>query len=55
MTVIDDVDCTKQDCGDKVVAGLKGEKVDLVLYVSGVVVPEVSALRDSSVLNGNLG
>jgi len=24
------------------VAGLKGSKVDLVLYVSGVVIPEVS-------------
>lgn len=43
VTVIDDVDCTKEDCGDKVVAGLKGAKVDLALYVSGVVVPEVSA------------
>lgn len=42
MTVIDNVDCTCKDCGDKVVAGLKGEKVELVLYVSGVVVPEVS-------------
>jgi len=40
--VIDNVDCTQEDCGEKVVAGLKGSKVDLVLYVSGVVIPEVS-------------
>lgn len=42
MIVLDDVDCTKENCGEKVVAGLKGAKVDLVLYVSGVVIPEVS-------------
>lgn len=40
--MIDHVDCTQEDCGEKVVAGLKGSKVDLVLYVSGVVIPEVS-------------
>ena len=40
--MIDNVDCTQDDCGEKVVAGLKGSKVDLVLYVSGVVIPEVS-------------
>ena len=42
VDVIQGVDCTQKDCGEKVVAGLKGKKVDRVLYVSGVVFPEVS-------------
>ena len=44
ITVIEGIDCTKKDCADRLVAGLKGKKVDLVVYVSGVVIPEVSPM-----------
>ena len=48
MKVVEGVDCTQKDCGEKVVAGLGGKKVDLVVYVSGVVIPEVSLSDRSS-------
>ncbi|EAL17505.1 hypothetical protein CNBM0720 [Cryptococcus deneoformans B-3501A] len=40
VRVIESVDCSKEDCGQKVVDGLQGASVDLVAYVAGVLKPE---------------
>jgi uncharacterized protein YbjT (DUF2867 family) len=41
INMITDVDVSKKDCGDKVVAGLGGKQVDVVVYVSGILKGEV--------------
>ncbi|KAK4684234.1 hypothetical protein P7C73_g5959, partial [Tremellales sp. Uapishka_1] len=40
VKLIPGVDCSQKDCAEKVIAGLEGNKVDLAIYVSGVVKPE---------------
>lgn len=42
ITVISDVDISKEDAGSKVVEGLKGTKLDLVIVNAGVFKTEVS-------------
>ncbi|KIR27828.1 cytoplasmic protein [Cryptococcus deuterogattii 99/473] len=44
VRVIESVDCSKEDCGQKVVDGLQGAAVDLVAYVAGVLKPEADEL-----------
>ncbi len=43
VNVITDVDVSKKDCGDRIVQGLGGKSVESVIYVSGILKPEVSA------------
>ncbi|WVO16918.1 hypothetical protein L204_104604 [Cryptococcus depauperatus] len=40
VNVIEDVDCSREDCGKKIVDGLQGTAVDIVVYVAGVLKPE---------------
>ncbi|WVF71840.1 hypothetical protein IAT40_006649 [Kwoniella sp. CBS 6097] len=40
VRVIEDIDVSEKDCGDKIVEGLQGAAVGLVVYVSGVLKPE---------------
>lgn len=41
VNVIENVDCMEEDCGKKVVEGLQGRSVEGVVYVAGVLKPEV--------------
>lgn len=52
VTLIEDVDCTQEDCAGKTIAGLNGNKVDTVIYVSGVVQPEVRCRESRSSVSG---
>lgn len=49
VRVIESVDCSKEDCGQKVVDGLQGAAVDLVAYVAGVLKPEAGRFYFESV------
>lgn len=49
VRVIESVDCSKEDCGQKVVDGLQGAAVDLVAYVAGVLKPEAGRFDFESV------
>ncbi|WVQ72722.1 hypothetical protein IAR50_002282 [Cryptococcus sp. DSM 104548] len=40
VNVIEDVDVAKEDCGKKIVRGLQGAAVQIVVYVAGVLKPE---------------
>ncbi|ODN92085.1 cytoplasmic protein [Cryptococcus wingfieldii CBS 7118] len=40
VNVIQDVDLSKEDCGRKIVNGLQGAAVQIVVYVAGVLKPE---------------
>lgn len=42
VNVIEGIDVSKKDCGDKIVDGLQGKTVQVVIYVSGILKPEVS-------------
>ena len=45
VNVIPNVDVSKKDCGDKVVAGLQGRAVDHVWIVAGLLKGEVSSIH----------
>jgi NAD(P)-dependent dehydrogenase (short-subunit alcohol dehydrogenase family) len=45
VNVLEGMDVSKSDCGEKLVKGLKGSKVQVVIYVAGLLKPEVSAAR----------
>ncbi|WVQ86241.1 hypothetical protein IAT38_008409 [Cryptococcus sp. DSM 104549] len=38
--VIEGVDCSKEECGKKIVDGLQGGAVEVVVYVAGILKPE---------------
>jgi uncharacterized protein YbjT (DUF2867 family) len=44
VQVISDIDVSKKDCADKIVDGLQGRAVQVVIYVSGILKGEVSAV-----------
>lgn len=41
VQIVSGVDLSKPDVGDKLVAGLKGTKLDVVIIVAGLLKPEV--------------
>ena len=41
VNVIGNVDVSQKDCGEKIVDGLKGRAVQVVIYVSGILKTEV--------------
>lgn len=47
VNVVEGIDVSQKDCGNKIVDGLKGRTVQLVVYVSGILKPEVSGQRIS--------
>lgn len=42
VNVIEGVDVSQKDCGERIVDGLRGRTVQIVIYVSGILKPEVS-------------
>ena len=47
VNVIDGIDVSKEESAGKIVDGLKGRTVQVVIYVSGILVPEVSLVGSS--------
>ena len=41
VKIIEGIDCSKSDCGEKIVQGLKGTAIEVVIYVAGILIAEV--------------
>lgn len=46
VNMIEGVDVSKKECGEKIVDGLQGRTVQVVIYVSGILKSEVSGRGD---------
>ena len=45
MKVIEGIDCSQSDVGEKLVRGLQGAAIEVVVYVAGILKPEVSTYQ----------
>jgi len=52
---LEGIDCSDPKVGERIVEGLQGAAVEVVVYVAGLLKPEVSAFGERAGLGGREG